>query len=191
MKHLKLLFMVLAMMLSAGTMAQSAETLYKDGKALYDAEKYSEAFPKLMAAAEKGHKKAQYRVGLCYDKGRGVKEDDAQAVAWYQKSAAQEYDKAQYQLGKCYKDGEGVAKDRKKAVELFMKAAKQDNADAQYQLGKAYLNGKGIEADAAKAKTWLKRAVNDEKDGDKIKKKIQEDAAEGDEDAKRILQLIK
>lgn len=191
MRHLKLLSTLLALMLSAVAMAQSAETLYKEGKALYDAKNYTQAFPKLKAAAEKGHKKAQYRVGLCYDKGRGVKEDDVQAVAWYQKSAAQNYDKAQYQLGKCYKEGEGVPKDRKKAVELFMKAAKQDNADAQYQLGKAYLNGKGIEADAAKAKSWLKKAVSNEKDGAEIRKKIQDDAAEGDEDAKRILQLIK
>lgn len=186
----KLLFL-LALMLSIGASAQKAETLYKEGKALYDAKDYQKAVVKLRAAAEKGHKKAQYRLGLCYDKGRGVAEDDAAAFKWYAKSAAQDYAKAQYQLGKCYKDGEGVEKDRKKAVEMFTKAAKQDNADAQYQLGKAYMKGKGVAANEKTARIWLKKAVKNEKDGDKILAKIRKDAAEGDEDAKHILQLIK
>ena len=181
----------LALMLSIGASAQNAEALYKEGKALYDAKDYGKAVVKLKAAAEKGHKKAQYRLGLCYDKGKGVAENDETAVKWYTKSAAQDYAKAQYQLGKCYKDGEGVEKNRQKAVQLFTKAAKQENADAQYQLGKAYLKGKGITADEGKARSWLKKAVKNQKDGDKILAKIQKDAAEGDEDAKRILTLIK
>ena len=182
---------MLALMLSVTAGAQSAEALYKDGKALYDAKDYAKAVVKLKAAAEKGHKKAQYRLGLCYDKGKGVAEDDKQAFNWYAKSAAQNYAKAQYQLGKCYKDGEGTEKNREKAVSYFIKAAKQDNANAQYQLGKAYLKGKGIAADENKAKTWLKKAVSNEKDGKEILQKIRDDAATGDEDAKRILVLIK
>ena len=39
-----------------GTAIQSAEKLYNDGKELYDAKRYEAAFPKLKAAAEKGHK---------------------------------------------------------------------------------------------------------------------------------------
>ena len=170
--------------------AQSADKLYKEGKELYDAKKYTEAVPKLKAAAEKGHKKAQYRLGRCYDKGHGVTENDVQAFKWYSKSAAQEYAKAQYAVGKCYKDGKGVEKDRKKAVAWFSKAAKQDNADAQYALGKSYLKGKGIAADEKKAKSWLTKAVNDPKDGADILAKIRKDVADGDEDAKRILKLI-
>ena len=185
------MMMMLALMFCMVASAQSADKLYKEGKELYDAKKYSEAVPKLKAAAEKGHKKAQYRLGLCYDKGKGVKEDDALAFQWYSKSAAQGYAKGQYQLGMCYKNGEGVKEDRKKAVELFTKAAKQENGDAQYQLGKAYLKGKGVAADEAKAKMWLKKAVKNEKDGDDILKKIKKDAAEGDKDAIKILDLLK
>lgn len=187
----KVLMMMLALMLSMTAGAQTAEKLYQEGKALYDAKDYTKAVPKLKAAAEKGHKKAQYRLGLCYDKGKGVAENDALAFQWYSKSAAQGYHKAQYQVGKCYKDGEGVEKDRKKAVDFFTKAAKQENADAQYQLAKAYLKGKGVPADEAKAKSWLKNAVKNEKDGDKILKKIKEDASAGDEDARKLLSLLK
>lgn len=190
-KKLKTTLLLLAMIISTTAFAQSAEKLYSEGKKLYDAEQYEQAFPKLKAAADKGHKKAQYRVGLCYDKGRGVTEDDAKAVAWYQKAVDQGYAKAQYQLGKCYKNGEGIAKDEKKAVELFMLAAKQDNGDAQYQLAKCYLKGKGVAKDEAKAKSWLKKAVKNEKDGKAIRKDIEKDAANGKDDAKQLKEMMK
>jgi hypothetical protein len=190
-KKLKTTLLLLAMIISTTAFAQSAEKLYTAGKKLYDAEQYEQAFPKLKAAADKGHKKAQYRVGLCYDKGRGVTEDDAKAVAWYQKAVDQGYAKAQYQLGKCYKNGEGIAKDEKKAVELFMLAAKQDNGDAQYQLAKCYLKGKGVAKDEAKAKAWLKKAVKNEKDGKAIRKDIEKDAANGKDDAKQLKEMMK
>ena len=96
---------MLALLLCLTAGAQSAEKLYTEGKALYDAKNYTKAIEKLKVAAEKGHKKAQYRLGFCYDKGKGVKEDDAKAFQWYSKSAAQGYAKAQYQLGQCYKNG--------------------------------------------------------------------------------------
>ena len=187
MKHI---LMMLALVFSLSADAQSAETLYKQGKALYDAKNYQEAFPKLKAAAEKGHKKAQYRLGRCYDKGNGTTENDAEAFKWYMKSAAQDYAKALYQVGMCYKDGEGTTKDRQKAVQYFTKAAKLDNADAQYQLGKAYLKGKGIEPDEKKARSWLKKAVSNPKGGDEVLAKIKKDAATGDEDDKHILSLV-
>jgi len=169
--------------------AQNVTTLYEQGKKLYDEENYTAAFPKLKAAAEKGHKKAQYRLGRCYDKGRGVQENDQLAFQWYEKSANQGYAKAQYQLGKCYKDGEGVAKDRKKAFELFMKAASQENADAELAVGKAYLKGKGTPADPVKAKKWVKRALSNEKGGKELTDELKKEAADGDEDAKTLLKL--
>ena len=190
-RHLKLLATLAAILLSTSAIAQGTESLYRQGKSLYDAKNYKQAFPKLKAAAEKGHKKAQYRVGLCYDKGRGVAEDDAQAVAWYQKSAAQDYAKAQYQLGKCYKNGEGIAKDEKKAADLFMKAARQENADGMYQLAKCYLTGTGVAKDEAKARSWERKAVKDMDDGDEICADIQKDAANGKPTAKRRLEMIR
>ena len=143
--------MLLALMLSAGALAQNADALYKEGKALYDAKNYQKAFPKLKAAADKGHKKAQYRVGRCYDKGYAVAKNDAVAVSWYRKSASQGYAKAQYQLAKCYLNGE----------------------------------------DEAKAKAWLNKAVKDEKHGKEIRDKINQNAAEGKDEAKRLKRMIK
>ena len=135
--------------------AQNSDKLYKEAKALYDAKNYAAAVPKLKTAAEKGHKKAQYRLGRCYDKGHGVTENDALAFQWY------------------------------------MKSAKQDYAKAQYQLGKSYMKGKGAAADQKKASSWLKKAVKNEKGGKDILAKIRKNAADGDEDAKVMLRLIK
>lgn len=182
-----LTILMLASCMAVG--AQSSEKLYTEGKALYDAEKYEQAIPKLRASAEKGHKKAQYRLGRCYDKGYGVREDDKLAFSWYMKAAAQGHAKSQYQVGKCYKNGEGVTKDRTKAFQYFEKAAKQDNADAQLALGKCFLKGKGVAADKAKATAWLKKAVKNAKDGKQILEELRQEAASGDEDAKTILQL--
>ena len=152
MKHILMTLLLAILSMTAG--AQSAETLYKQGKAFYDAKKYEQAVPKLRAAAEKGHKKAQYRLGRCYDKGRGVDENNTVAVQWYQKSANQGYYKA------------------------------------QYQMGKAYMKGKGVAADEQKARSYLKKAISHEK-GSEIMAKMKQEAREGDEDAKRMLQLLK
>ena len=113
------------------------------------------------------------------------------AVSWYAKAAEQGHAKSQYELGKCYKNGEGVAKDRAKAVELFTKAANQDNADAQLALGKCYLKGKGVPKNTAKAKELFKKAVSNENDGGEIMKELRQEASQGDEDAKTILQMIR
>ncbi|MBQ7510084.1 MAG: sel1 repeat family protein [Prevotella sp.] len=106
--------------------AQSADKLYEEGKKLYDAEQYDKAVPKLQAAADKGHKKAQYRLGRCYDKGYGVKEDNKKAFEFYQKSAKQEYAKAMYHLGRCYLKGKGVAANEDEARKWLKRAVNNE-----------------------------------------------------------------
>ena len=188
MKHLIFVIMMTVALIAG---AQSADKLYEQGKKLYDAKQYTQAVAKLKVAAEKGHKKAQYRLGRCYDKGNGVAENEKLAFYWYSKSAAQGHAKAQYQVGKSYKNGEGVEKNITKAVDYFTKAAKQDNADAQLALAKCFLKGKGVPADKSRAKALAKKAVKNVKEGKEIMEKLRKDASEGDEDAKTLLALIK
>ncbi len=119
---MKQLFLMLALMFSMTVSSQDAEALYNEGKALYDAKDYVAALAKLKPAAEKGHKKAQYRVGRCYDKGHGVEENNQEAFKWYSKSAQQGYYKAEYQLARAYIKGKGVTADEKKARSWVKKA---------------------------------------------------------------------
>jgi TPR repeat protein len=46
-----------------------------------------------------------------YDEGRGVPQDDAEAVRWYRKAAEQGDAEAQGKLGVMYANGRGVPND--------------------------------------------------------------------------------
>ena len=59
--------------------------------------------------ADQGHAGAQYNLGLMYANGRGVVEDDAEAVRWYRLAADQGHADAQYNLGWMYANGRGCA----------------------------------------------------------------------------------
>ena len=48
-------------------------------------------FKKMLQAAEQGNADAQFNLGLMYDKGEGVRQDDAEAVRWYLKAVEQEF----------------------------------------------------------------------------------------------------
>ena len=61
--------------------------------------------------AGQGDAKAQYNLGVMYDVGERVTQDDKEAVRWYTLAAEQEHAKAQYNLGVMYALGEGVIKD--------------------------------------------------------------------------------
>lgn len=119
---MKTFLLALMLLVGLGANAQSADKLYEEGKKLYDQELYKEAVPKLQAAADKGHRKAQYRLGRCYDKGDGVKENDQKAFELYLKSAKQDYAKAMYQLGRCYMKGKGVAANLEEARKWIKRA---------------------------------------------------------------------
>ena len=81
-------------------------------------------------AAEQGDAAAQSNLGLMYNNGRGVRQDDAQAVAWYRKAAEQGEAAAQYNLGLRYYNGEGVRQNKSTAKEWFGNAC-----DLGYQQG--------------------------------------------------------
>ena len=128
-----------------------------------------------------------------YEEGKKLYDNKNYKEAFTKFSSAAESGnkKAQYYLGKCYAKGHGVKEDDKVAFEWYKKSAAQDYAKAQLQLGKCYRKGKVVEKDDAKAKEWFLKAVNNPKGGDKVLKKLKEDAAEGDSDAKQILKIIK
>ena len=70
-------------------------------------------------AADQGDAEAQYNLGVIYNNGEGVPEDDAEAVKWYRLAAEQGYAKAQGVLGAMYALGRGVLKDSVRAHMWF------------------------------------------------------------------------
>lgn len=63
-------------------------SLLKNDSAASDADR-EQAEAMLKRAAELGHAFAQVKVGMNYERGNGVQADQAEALRWYQKAAAQ------------------------------------------------------------------------------------------------------
>jgi len=97
----------------------------------------------LLGNANKGDAAAQFNLGVMYDEGDGVPEDDAEAVKWYRKAADQGLAEAQSNLGLMYANGKGVPEDDAEAVKWYREAADQGLAGAQTNLGLMYANGRG------------------------------------------------
>jgi TPR repeat protein len=104
--------------------------------------------------AKQGNASAQFNLGIMYDIGRGVPQDDKTAVKWYKLSAKQGFFPAQTSLGVMYSNGRGVPKDYKTALNWYRLAAKQGYAGAQYYLGVMYANGQGVPQDYPAAVKW-------------------------------------
>ena len=69
------------------------------GLEAYERGDFVAALREFRTLAEQGHAEAQFQVGFMYSVGRGVPEDDAEAVKWYRKAAEQGNAAAQYNLG--------------------------------------------------------------------------------------------
>ena len=77
--------------------------------------------------------RAQFLLGLMYDRGRGVPQDYKEAAKWYRKAAEQGDSLAQGELGWLYNVGKGVVQDDKEAAKWYAKAAEQGTpADTSY-----------------------------------------------------------
>ena len=109
--------------------------------------------------AERGDANAQFRLGSMYKNGRGVPQDDTEAVKWYRKAAQQGYALAQCHLGWMYANGKGVVQNDTEAIKWYQKAAQQGNALAQCHLGFTYEKGKGVAQDYTEAAKWYRKAA--------------------------------
>jgi TPR repeat protein len=111
-------------------------------------------------AADQGDAVAQHNLGLMYEEGRGVPQDDAEAVKWYRRAADQGNALAQDKLGVIYVQGRGVPQDDAEAVKWFQRAANQGDAIAQHNLGLMYEEGRSVPQDDAEAAKWFRRAAD-------------------------------
>ena len=109
----------------------------------------------LRKAADQGNAAAQTRLGVLYETGQEVSQDEQEAVRWYRKAAEQGYADAQYNLGVNYTSGQGVARDDREAVRWFWLAAEQGHMYGQHNLGVMYGKGQGITQDLVQSYVWL------------------------------------
>ncbi len=76
----------------------------------------------LKKAADQGHAKAQFNLGLLYYIGEGVEANKEQAFMWFHKAAEQDLHYAQYRVSEYYQKGIGVVEDLPLAAYWLLKA---------------------------------------------------------------------
>lgn len=120
-------------------------------------------------AADQGDTLAQYYLGIAYDAGKGVGEDDAEAARWFRcaertwrLAAARGDANAQYLLGGMYMNGNAVLKNYVEAERWYRMAATGGHVLAQSQLGLLYGLGwphEGIPQSWPEAERWYRMAA--------------------------------
>ncbi len=103
---------------------------FDDGLAAYERGDYKVALQEFRPLAAQGYAGAQKNLGVMYLLGRGVSQDNAEAVAWFRRAAAQGYADAQRNLGVMYFQGMGVPRDFVQAHLWLNLAASQGYKDA-------------------------------------------------------------
>lgn len=85
----------------------------------------------VLQRAKAGQAEAQCIAGLMYEKGRGVLQDDREAVRWHRLAAEQGNAWAQASLGFMYETGRGVPQDWTLAYAWYTLAAARGDEDAR------------------------------------------------------------
>jgi len=111
--------------------------------------------------------KTHYSLGVMYEFGDGVEQDEEEAIKNYHEAANKGYKMAQFNLGLMYLYGESVKQDDVEAAKWFRKAAEQGEVGAQYTLGWMYDQGRGVPQDDAEAIKWYKLAADQGDEGAK------------------------
>jgi TPR repeat protein len=134
---------------------------YQKGYAAFISGDYATALRELRPLAEQGHADAQTYLGLMYQYGDGVAQDNKTAFKWLTlaveqwKPLAEQGDAdAQYGLGGMYYKGWGVPQDYKTALKWWTLAAEQGDAEGQAGLAWMYYKGLGVPQDNVYAYMW-------------------------------------
>ena len=109
----------------------TAEAKYLSGMNYYQAGRYEKAFEHFQAAADEHHTAAIRQLGMMYEYGQYVLQNDLQAFSHYLQAANDGDSEAQYQLASLY---EYVLEDSENALYWYDVAADQQNNKAMKRL---------------------------------------------------------
>ena len=172
----------------------SEEELYTTGEEAFWDEDYEKALQFIIPAVVCGNSRAQFRLAVMYDFGKGLEQSSEEAVKYYILAADQGYEFAQFNLAISYERGEGVEQSYEKAIYYYKLASDQGYGSAQYNLGVMYEYGKGVEQSYEKALEYYRMALEngEEKAAEKIEKLsslVPEATIEPDMDAAEMYEI--
>ena len=116
-------------------------------------------FPEMLASAEAGDKDTQYSLALAYQEGRGTDVNMDQAIAWYEKAAAQGEPNALYTLGHMRHRGIGMKRDFDAAAKWYRAAGENGHPKAMFNLSRLYMRGLGVERSFSEGVAWIEKAA--------------------------------
>jgi hypothetical protein len=117
----------------------------------------------MRAKAEGGDGDAMQWMGVCYTFGQGVAKDEAQARAWYERSAAARNPKGLASFSHSLLSGIGGPQDFALGLVNLTEAAGLGSDFGAYLLGWAFFNGGyGLPKDPVRARYWLNPVVDGE-----------------------------
>jgi Sel1 repeat len=148
-----------ALLMLAAIVGATVAGPLEDASAAFERRDFATVLRLLRPLADQGNSVAQFILGVMYDNGEGVPQNNAEAMKWYREAADRGEPNAQCNLGTMYLTGQGVPQDYAEALKWYRKAADQGNANAQFNLGKMCDDGDGVPQDYAEA---LKRPPNRE-----------------------------
>ena len=132
---------------------------YAKGMDAYFAGKYTTAFKLIKPAADAGNFLAEYQLGLMYDFGQGIRENNAEALDWYRKAANKNDPRAEVALAQRLMDGRDIARDQAGAISWYRKAAAQGQLTALLRLAVAYRDGQGVPKDVVLAHVFASKQI--------------------------------
>ena len=107
----------------------------------------------LRMAADRGHKEAQYRLGLLYAHGDGVPLNQYEAVAWWRAASQQGHKDALFHVALALEGGNGAIQDKAAAAEFYKEAALMGHSKAQVNLALLFFRGEGVK------RNWVQAAA--------------------------------
>src|SRR5690606_24712069 len=126
----------------------------KAGVAAWQRGDYAAALAIWRPLAAVGDAEAQFNIGQAHRLGRGVAQDEAAAMRWYERAARQGLTQAEANYGLLL-----LQKDRAAAMPWLAKASAKGDPRAQYVVATALFNGDPPPADPVRAYALMSRAA--------------------------------
>eukprot|EP00980_Cylindrotheca_fusiformis_P002229 scaffold517_cov119-Cylindrotheca_fusiformis.AAC.12 len=89
-------------------------------------------------AAENGHVEAMAELGLCYELGCGLEQNDEEALDWYTKAANLGHVTSKYSVGEAFEEARGVPQSDEEACLWYYRAALAGDEDSKKSLRRLY-----------------------------------------------------
>ncbi len=134
-----------------GSAFEEAQTALKN-------KQYEKAIELFRQSAKYGNNEANFKLGIIYYKGNGIKKDLSLAMKYFQRASAAGHLKAKYNTGVIYATKNYEKHDYKEAYKIFEELSIVNYPSAQNKLGLFLLHGLGVDKDYKKAVKWFEEA---------------------------------